>query len=285
MAIDLRPTTPADAAELGRICYEAFKDISDRHGFPTDFASVEFAQQVMGILTRQEEIYGVAAVDGDAPKGSNFIMMAGEVVGLGPISVDVGSQGQGIGRRLMEAAIAHARERGHEMVRLCQDSFNMQSLALYASLGFEVKEPVAYLQLSSEAQGEPDPGFRPATASDLDQIADLCESVYGVSRRGEVAMFLQLGFPVFVLDRGHISGYLVSTAMGHGVAESDEEMLALLAGMGANAPEAHAFVPLRNGRLYREALAAGHRNQKVMNLMALGPYEEPQGTYCPSVLF
>ena len=37
---------------------------------------------------------------------------------------------------------------------------------------------------------------------------------------------------------------------------------------------------MRQGDLYRRALAAGHRNRKVMNLMALGPYEEPQGTYC-----
>ena len=42
---------------------------------------------------------------------------------------------------------------------------------------------------------------------------------------------------------------------------------------------------VRNGDLYRGALAAGHRNIKVMNLMSLGPYEEPQGTYAPSVMF
>jgi hypothetical protein len=42
---------------------------------------------------------------------------------------------------------------------------------------------------------------------------------------------------------------------------------------------------MRSGELYRRALAAGHRNRKVMNLMALGPYEDPQGTWVPSVLF
>jgi hypothetical protein len=73
--------------------------------------------------------------------------------------------------------------------------------------------------------------------------------------------------------------------MGHGVAENDDDMLTLLAGLGASMPDAHALVPLRAGELYRRALAAEHRNQKVMNLMALGPYEEPQGSYCPSVLF
>jgi hypothetical protein len=62
-------------------------------------------------------------------------------------------------------------------------------------------------------------------------------------------------------------------------------MLTLLAGVGATTPGAQAFVAMRKGSLYRRALAAGHRNRKVMNLMTYGPYEEPQGTYCPSVMF
>jgi hypothetical protein len=69
------------------------------------------------------------------------------------------------------------------------------------------------------------------------------------------------------------------------VAESDGDMLALWASTGAMAPGAMTFAPMRQGELYRQALAAGHRNRKVMNLMALGPYDDPQGTWAPSVLF
>ena len=96
---------------------------------------------------------------------------------------------------------------------------------------------------------------------------------------------MQLGFPAFVLDAGHITGYLLGGAIGHGIAETEDGMLALLAGVGAAAPGTQNLVPIRNGALYRRALAAGHKNVKVMNLMALGPYEEPQGTYTPSVMF
>ncbi len=283
MTGELRPARAEDVPELGRICYEAFKDLSDRHGFPTDFATIEFAQQVVGMLVGQEQVYKIAAYDGDNAKGSNFINMWGDVAGIGPISVDIGAQGEGIGRRLMEDVIAAARSQGHEMIRLCQDSFNMQSLALYTSMGFDTQEPLAHLELA--ANGEPDPGFRPATASDFDAMDELCQSIYHVSRRGEYEVFLALGFPMFVVDRGHVTGYLISSALGHGVAESTDEMLALLAGYGANAPGARSFVPIRDGELYRGALAAGHRNIKLMNLMSLGPYEEPQGTYAPSVMF
>ncbi len=247
MTAELRQARAEDVPELGRICYEAFKDLSDRHGFPSDFSTVEFAQQVVGMLVAQEQVYSAAAYDRDTAKGSNFVNMWGDVAGIGPVSVDIAAQGEGLGRRLMEDVIAAAHEQGHEMIRLCQDSFTMQSLALYTSMGFDTKEPLAYLELA--ANGEPDPGFRPATAADVDQMDELCQSIYRISRRGDYEVFLALGFPMFVLDRGPIVGYHIGTALGHGVAETTEDLLTLLAGYGANAPGAHSFVPIRDGEL------------------------------------
>jgi ribosomal protein S18 acetylase RimI-like enzyme len=284
MAVELRRVQPGDVPELGRICYEAFKEISESHGFPSDFPSIEFAQQVLGMLVQNEKVYSVGAFDGTGPKGSNYINMWGDVAGIGPVSVDPAAQGEGIGRKMMEDVLQHTKEQGIQMVRLVQDSFNMQSLALYASLGFTVREPCAYLVLKSD--GPVAEGFRSATPADLDMMDELCQAVYRVSRKGECEELMTLGFPAFVLDRGgHMSGYLLGTALGHGVAESDDVMLALLASSGASVPDAHSFVPLRNGELYRRALAAGHKNQKAINLMTYGPYQEPQGTYCPSVMF
>jgi hypothetical protein len=168
------------------------------------------------------------------------------------------------------------------MVRLCQDAFNMRSLALYASLGFDVKEPLAYMTLADA--NAVDPNFRPATPDDYDAMDALCRDIYRISRKGEYATLAGAGFPMFVLDRGRITGYLVGTAIGHGVAESEDDMLALLNSIGASVPDSHAHIAMRQGGLYRRALAAGHRNRKVMNLMTFGPYEEPIGTYVPSVM-
>jgi ribosomal protein S18 acetylase RimI-like enzyme len=284
MAIEIRRPGQEHLAELGRICYDAFYDISTTHGFPPDFASVEFATGVVGLLMRLESVHTAAAFDGDRPRGSNFMNMLGDVAGIGPISVDLDAQGEGIGTLLMQDALRHAGQQGFEQVRLCQDSFNMRSLALYASLGFEVKEPLAYMTLSNA--GPPDDNFRPAAPGDYDEMDALCREVYRISRKGEYATLSSAGFPAFVLDRGdRIRGYIIGTAIGHAVAETDDDMLALLAGIGAAMPDAHAHVAMRQGDLYRRALAAGHRNRKVMNLMAYGPYEEPAGTYCPSVMF
>jgi ribosomal protein S18 acetylase RimI-like enzyme len=282
--IEIRRPEPQHIAELGRICYDAFYDIATSHGFPPDFASVEFAQAVVGLMMQQETIYSSAAFDGDRPRGSNFLNMWGDAAGIGPISVDLDAQGEGIGKSLMLDAIAHAESAGFEGVRLCQDSFNMRSLALYASLGFVVKEPLAYMTLATN--GPVDPDFRPATAADHDAMDALCRDVYRITRKGEYTALTAAGFPAFVLDRGgHIAGYLIGTSIGHGVAETDDDMLALLSSIAATTPDAHAHIAMRQGDIYRRALAAGHRNRKVMNLMARGRYEEPSGAYCPSVMY
>ncbi len=42
MSVELVPARAEHVSELGRIAYEAFKDISDRHGFPTDFGSAAY---------------------------------------------------------------------------------------------------------------------------------------------------------------------------------------------------------------------------------------------------
>ncbi len=287
MALEIVPARPEHVSELGRICYEAFKDISDRHHFPSDFESVQFARMILGMLVQGETEYGVTALWNGQPAGSNFLMTADQVGGLGPISVEVSLQGLKIGRALMQDVIDHARESGVEMVRLLQDSFNMTSLSLYASLGFDTKHPVS-LMLPAPAS-TPDETIRPVTDQDLDAVEELSRSIYRVSRRNEVAGHLRGGpFQPFLRERsGRVAGYFILGMPGHGVAETEDDMVALVGEAARQTPPAfhRVLCPLTEGTLYRKLLAAGCRNIKVMNLMALGPYEEPDGVWLPSVMF
>ena len=59
------------------------------------------------------------------------------VVELAKMAVDPAAQGRGIGRRLGEAVIAHARRVGAERVVLLSSSRLPAALALYRRLGFE----------------------------------------------------------------------------------------------------------------------------------------------------
>jgi hypothetical protein len=51
MPVTIRPATPADALECGRILYAAFATIAKQHNFPPDFPSVEVATGSASLLT------------------------------------------------------------------------------------------------------------------------------------------------------------------------------------------------------------------------------------------
>ncbi|MGH7807364.1 MAG: GNAT family N-acetyltransferase, partial [Thermodesulfobacteriota bacterium] len=74
---------------------------------------------------------------------------------------------------------------------------------------------------------------------------------------------------------------------GHGVAETEEDALALIGEAARRLPPevARFFCPLREANLYRKLMKAGCRAIKVMNLMTLGLYEPPDEVWMPSVLY
>src|SRR5919206_3308939 len=152
MAIRLVPAEPQHVSEIGKLCFEAFREVHDRGCGTRDFPTVEIAQQVLGMLVQREDFYSVSALDNGRLVGSNFLSLMDPVAGVGPITVDPSYQGQGLGRILMQDVIDYARRDNIEQVRLMQDSFNVASLSLYASLGFDVKDTVASMQAASPAE-------------------------------------------------------------------------------------------------------------------------------------
>ena len=284
MTLEIVSAKLDDAEKLGDICYRAFDDISRRHGFETDFESPAMAQMILSGLIRDEHCHSITALEDGSPVGSNFISVPDSVGAIGPVSVDPNEQGKGIGRALMEDVLRHAREGGIERVRLMQDAFNMQSLSLYASLGLDTKVGAALLVPT----GVDVPEVRPATPHDMEAIERLSGEIYGVSRRGEVESMATGPFQPFVYEKsGRVIAYFIPGMVGHGVGETEEVLVAVVLGATKHVadPFARAFCPLTEGALFRRFLAAGCKVRKVMNLMTLGPYEEPQGPWMPSVLF
>ena len=187
--IVVRAIEPADGDECARIVYEAFAGLHDRHRFPRDFPTLEAASQLTGSFIAHPRIWGIVAEADGQIIGSNFLDERGPITGVGPITIDPEAQGRGIGRRLMEAVIARGAEaRG---IRLFQDSFNMQSLSLYASLGFEVREPAVVM--SGRPKSGPPSGIqvRPLEESDVEECELLCLSVHGFERTSELCDAIQ----------------------------------------------------------------------------------------------
>jgi ribosomal protein S18 acetylase RimI-like enzyme len=286
MAIELVSAEPQHVDEIGRICFEAFKELQEEHGFSPDLPTMELAQQVLGMMVQRDDFYGVVALRDGQPVGSNFLSLMDPIAGVGPVTIDCSCQGQGIGRALMQDVIDHARRKNIEQVRLLQDSHNVASLSLYASLGFDVKDTVAFMQAAPAAQA--DNSVRPVAESDLPGIEDLFKRIYKNSRRNEVAAAAPYGFPAFVREhQGRVTGYLLPGTFGHGIAETEDDAMALI-GEGARrlSPElARFFCPLSEGSFYRKAVQSGSRAIKVMNYMKLGPYGHPDEVWMPSGLY
>ena len=131
MEVKVRLGTPNDAEICGRICYNAFKTISEAHGFVPDFASPEVAIDVLTRLLANPKFYSVVAeVDGHIV-GSNFLDERNAIAGVGPITVDPTVQNRAIGRRLMNAVHERAADRNFAGVRLIQAGFH--TCLLYTS--------------------------------------------------------------------------------------------------------------------------------------------------------
>lgn len=284
--VTLRPVEPDDAADCARIVFEAFGAIHDHHRFQRDFPAVEAAAGLMSLFIPHPMIWGVVAeIDGKIV-GSNFLDERSPILGVGPITVAPEGQNSGVGRKLMEAAL----ERGQSApgIRLLQDAFHMRSLALYESLGFDVKEPVAVI--TGKPRSEPPSGIqvRALHEDDLEACESLCLKVHGYERTGELRDAIEAFSPFVAIREDRIVAYASTVTfwpMNHGVAETQEDMEALLLGAAAAVEEPIAFlVPLRSG-LFRWSLAEGLRLVKPMNLMALGDYRDPQGSWFPSVLY
>ncbi|MEQ9620049.1 MAG: GNAT family N-acetyltransferase [Deltaproteobacteria bacterium] len=283
--LQLVPATEEFVEELGRICFEAFKSIHDKHSFQRDFPGPEVAVDVIRMFVERDDFYGVVALINGKPAGSNFLSLSDPTAGVGPITVDPECHSKGIGRALMKDVLIYAEKNHIGQIRLLQDSFNVSSLSLYASLGFDVKEAVALMQ--AVPTGHTSKRVRPAVEDYINDMDELCRKNYKISRRNEIAAAIKFGFSPLIIERDdRITGYLIPGFLGHGVAETEEDALELISEAARLLPPEYAkfFCPLREHNLYRKLLKSRHRAIKVMNLMSFGTYDAPDEVWMPSVL-
>jgi GNAT superfamily N-acetyltransferase len=274
---------PEQVPELARICFEAFKGINERHGFPLDIPTLDAAGKLIGMLVSRSDYFAAAArVDGRLA-GSNFMSVGDEVAGVGPISVDPALDDRGIGRCLMHAVLEHAHAIGKTQVRLLQTTYNAKSLSLYASLGFDVCAAIGVM--AARPAANPDPLVRRAVPADVPMLDELCRHVFKVSRWIEIEAAFAHGFPVYLREQaGRLTAYFIPGPMGHGASNSANEILAVIGESARQSTgEIVFFCPLQLGDFFRKVLKAGHRLRKIMTYMSIGPYVSPEGIWLPSI--
>ncbi len=281
----IRPATRADAEVCGRICFDAFVTLASKHNFPPDFPSPEVTTQVLSMMFSHPSFFCVVAEQDKKIIGSNCLDERTTIAGVGPITIDPGTQDRSVGRQLMQAVMTRAAAKRFAGIRLVQAAYHNRSLSLYSKLGFVVREPLACMQ--GQPIRRPVPGYqvRPAHQSDLPVCNDLCLRVHGHDRGGELGDAIQRGTAVVAEGDGQIRAYASAIAFsGHAVGETNRDLQALI----ASATEFYGpgiLVPTRNAGLFRWCLEMGLRVVQPMTLMTVGLYNEPVGAYLPSILY
>lgn len=287
MLIRIRQAVCEDSDLCGSICYHGFKAVSQQHGFPSNFQSIASATDRIRAFIDHPSIYGIVAEVNGAVVGFSFISEYDSIRAVGPIVIDAAAQGQGVGRRLMAATLERAH--GARGVRLVQEAFNMQSLALYGAVGFAVKEFLVLM--TGTPRSEPLPGYevRRMQSADIAECELLHVRAHGFARTNELKDRLMTGSPLVALRSGQVRAYVaLPTAWlgSHGVAESDHDMQALLLGAAQIEKAPLSFLlPTRFANFFGWCLAEGFRAVKPMTLMSMGEYNDLQRIYFTSVSY
>ena len=285
--MNIRPVTIEDTENIGRVIYKAFSGIADKHNFPYDFPTVESAVGFAQMAISNPDISGFVAEDRGKFLGSNFLWKQDSITGVGPITVDSDTQSKGVGRKLMEAVIEDGKNAAG--IRLVQDAFNTVSMPLYASLGFDVVEPLVLINGVPNGENSSQIKVRQIEEKDFAACAELARKIHGFDRKNEVKQTAR-AFPSFVAVReNRITAYATAPVMwqlNHAVAETTEDMTALLSAASKLTGQPLSFLlPTRQANLFRWCLNQGLRVIKPMTLMAMGKYQEPRGIFLPSVLY
>jgi GNAT superfamily N-acetyltransferase len=283
--LTIRRATLDDAPACAIICYDAFYKINSDHGFPPDMSSLEQVAGIMSMMFGHPGFYCIVAEEDGRILGSNCMDERSPIAGIGPITIDPEAQNRGVGRKLMQAVMDRARERNFPGVRLVQASFHTRSLSLYATLGFDAREPLSVMQGPAIKKTMEGCSVRPATTADLEACNAVSMKVHGHHRGGDLSDSIPQGTAAVVERHGRITAYCSSLAFfGHAVAETNLDLQALIAaadGFGGSG----ILVPTRNAELFRWCLANGLRVVEPMTLMTIGLYNEPAGAYLPSILY
>lgn len=285
MNITLRAGGRNDAETCGRICYQAFKAVSDQHNFPPDFPDPAAAVGLLSELLARSDIYSVVAeVDGRVV-GSNFLWENAVIAGVGLVTVEPSVQNVAVGRQLMTNVMQRARARRFAGIRLVQAAYHSRSLSLYTKLGFDTREPLSTLQGPAVGLEIPGHTVRPANERDLEACNPLCHRVHGHDRGPELLDAIKQGTASVVEHHGRIRGYATMVGFfGHAVGESNEDLKALI-GAAKEFPGPGFLLPTRNSDLLRWCLGNGLRVVQPMTLMSIGLYNEPAGAFLASVVY
>lgn len=145
MAIEVRPVGPTEYADAGRVTAHAYREFA----IPGDQGWEEYLARIADVALRVERAVVLGAFDDGRVLGTLTLELEQRIEGghdrdpLNPdeahirmLGVDPTARGQGVGRGLMDAAVAAARRAGKRRMTLGTTERMVAAHGLYESMGF-----------------------------------------------------------------------------------------------------------------------------------------------------
>lgn len=225
MSVAIRPMTAADVAAATDVQIAAFGALDRAEGVE----SRPLTEAVMTRLhTRQHHFVHhdprgawVATKDGTVVGCAQALKREG-LWGLSLLVVDPAVQSGGVGRKLLDASLAYAEDRGRAIILSSADPRAMRA---YATSGFTLHPQVAGHGAPDRSSLRADHGrVRTGSADDVDLADEIDRSVRG-AWRGPDHVRMATDMPIFVIDdvdgRGY--AYVRSDGVVFALAGSDDE--------------------------------------------------------------
>jgi GNAT superfamily N-acetyltransferase len=145
MPIEIRPVQPEEYEEAGRVTAEAYEEFAP----PGDPGWAEYLERIGDVAPRAARAVVLGAFDGGRVLGTLTLELDQRIEGgherdpLDPdeahirmLGVDPTARVRGIGRALMDAAVAQARSAGKHRMTLGTTERMVAAHRLYESMGF-----------------------------------------------------------------------------------------------------------------------------------------------------
>jgi predicted N-acetyltransferase YhbS len=292
MSLTIRPIEQDDAEGCGRIGYEAHKTISSAHGYPSEQPSEEYGIRLIRSLLTNPNSWGVLAERNGKILGSIFLheFPPSPVAVIGPLTIHPSVEGSGVGRVLMDAALARASKQKYDRIRLVQSPSHIRSFVLYTKCRFILREPLFLMQGHPPKKGTNDKGSNTnvrilSDDHDVSNCNELCKSVHGFSREMELLQAKDQGIATMIERDATITGYAAGIGiLNHAVAKTNDDLKALISNESVILGPGF-FVPARNYELIFWLLENGFRIGWPANLMTFGHYQEPSTPFLPSLAY
>lgn len=136
----IKPATPADVPALVTLVNSAYRGEISKQGWTTEAHLLDGqrtdAKGLLDLLAPTEAtILQCITPDGQLC-GSVYLQLRGDTLYMGMLSVVPNRQAQGIGKRLLQAAEAHARQQACRRMRITVISVRAELIAWYERHGY-----------------------------------------------------------------------------------------------------------------------------------------------------